>query len=175
VQHRSPVGPSLLPRILARRTPLAVKLASEGEELRPGTVYLAPADQHLVIEARRRLAFTDGRRIRFVRSSANPLLESAAEVLGGRVIAVVLTGGGADATDGVQAVKAAGGVVIAQDRATSQVFGMPRSAIETGAVDYVLPLDEIAPTLRRLVGAGQHTPPDSAAGAPHDGRGRQRP
>jgi two-component system chemotaxis response regulator CheB len=108
----------------------------------------------LVIQAYRTFGLSVGRRIRHVHSSANPLFESAAGVLGSRVIAVVLTGGGSDATDGVQAIKLRGGMVIAQDQATSQTFGMPGSAIATGAVDYILPLDQIAPALRAMVGDG---------------------
>jgi two-component system chemotaxis response regulator CheB len=78
-----------------------------------------------------------------VLSCANPLFESARRNLGRRAIAVVLTGYGRDATDGVQAVKEGGGVVIAQDEESSRDFGMPGSAIETGAVDYVRPLEKL--------------------------------
>ena len=67
------------------------------------------------------------------------------------LIAIVLTGCGRDATNGVQGVKAHGGAVIAQDRATSQFWSMPESAIASGAVDYVLPLESIAPAIRRIV------------------------
>ena len=98
----------------------------------------------------RRFELIDGRRIRHVFSSANPLFTTAADVLG-PVIGVVLTGMGRDGTDGVQAVKEAGGVVIAQDEATSEWFSMPRSAIATGAVDYVLPLDRIGAKLVELL------------------------
>jgi two-component system chemotaxis response regulator CheB len=151
IQHRSTKLPNLLARVLARRTPLAVKTAGPSEAMQPGTVYLAPPDLHLTVHRDGSFGLSDGRKIRHVRSSANPLFESAAEAFGGRVIAVVLTGGDRDATDGVQSVKAHGGTVIAQDEATSQCFGMPRSAIETGCVDWVLPLDKIAPTLVDLV------------------------
>lgn len=153
VQHRTARAPELLPRILARRTALTVKLAEEGELAAPGIVYVAPADQHLVVAGDRTLHLTDGRRIKFLRSSANPLMESAAEALDGHVVAVVLTGSGSDSTDGVQAVKVSGGLVIAQDPATAQHAGMPQAAIASGSVDWVLPLDEIAPALVRLVGA----------------------
>jgi len=151
VLHRTPGRPELLPTILARRTGLRVKGAEDGETLRPGTVYVAPADRHLVVRPDLTLSLIDGHRIRFVRSSANPLFDSAAYALDGRVVAVVLTGGGTDATDGVQVVKGMGGVVIAQDPATAEHSGMPGAAVATGAVDYVLPLDEIAPALLRLV------------------------
>lgn len=160
VQHRSTRHPSLLARVLARRSPLEVREITPGETLRPGIVYLAPPNLHAVVESDLTLALRDGRKIKFLLSSANPLFESAAAALGGRVIAVVLTGGGSDATDGVQAVKAAGGTVIAQDEATSQHFSMPRSAIRTGTVDHVLPLDRIAPALVSLVATGTYAAPD---------------
>jgi two-component system chemotaxis response regulator CheB len=95
-----------------------------------------------------------------VLSSANPLLESVAPIFSDHVIAVVLTGSGLDATDGVQAVKACGGIVIAQDEATSLHFGMPGSAIRTGVVDRVLPLSSIAPALVELVSARRPSQPD---------------
>jgi two-component system chemotaxis response regulator CheB len=152
VQHRA-ARESVLPQVLARRTPLTVKEVESGEGMRAGTVYVARPDLHLTVCPDRTFASINGRRIRHVLSSANPLFESAASVFKDRVIAVVLTGHDADGTDGVQAVKAEGGTVIAQDAATSESFSMPRSAIGTGAVDYVLPLPEIAPALVRLAGS----------------------
>jgi two-component system chemotaxis response regulator CheB len=133
-----------------------VKDAVEGEQLQAGTVYVAPPDKHLRITLAHTIALSDGHRIRHVLSSANPLFSSAAEVFRSRVIAVVLTGGDSDATDGVQTVRQAGGVVIAQDQTTAEQFGMPRSAIDTGCVNYVLPLDEIGPALLQLLKRGQH-------------------
>jgi two-component system chemotaxis response regulator CheB len=114
-------------------------------------VHLAPLDAHLVVRPDGLFGVRDGRKIRFMRSSANPLFESAAASLHGRVLAVVLTGRANDATDGVQAVRKRGGTVIAQDQATSLAFSMPGSAIGTGAVDHVLPLDRIGPALVELV------------------------
>ncbi|HVX37957.1 MAG TPA: chemotaxis protein CheB [Gemmatimonadaceae bacterium] len=160
VLHRGASVPTALPRILARETLLAVKLAEAGEALRPATVYVAPADRHMLIDEDGRLQLMDGRKIKFVSSSANPLFDSAAAVLGGQVIAVVLTGGGSNGTDGVQAIKATGGVVIAQDPVTAAHGGMPSAAIASGAVDYVLELGDIAPALIALGGEGA---PDHAA------------
>jgi two-component system chemotaxis response regulator CheB len=151
VQHRTPGRDSLINPILRGQSPLPVMGAADGQTIKPGTVYVARADSHLTVAADKTFHYTDGTRIRFLRSSANPLFESAARVFDGHVIAVVLTGGGHDATDGVQGVKAHGGLVIAQDKATSAHFSMPRSAIRSGAVDYVLPLDEIGPTLNDIV------------------------
>lgn len=153
VQHRSANPPNMLAKVLGRFSPLAIKTAEEGETMRPGTVYLAPPDFHLYVQRGGVCHLSDGRRIRYLRSSANPLFDSAADTFKGRVIAVVLTGTDSDATDGVQSVKAQGGMVIAQDEATSQAFGMPGSAIATGCVDQVLPLGEIGPTLCRLTQA----------------------
>jgi two-component system chemotaxis response regulator CheB len=114
-------------------------------------VYVARGDGHLTVAADRTFRYHDGTRIRFVRSSANPLFESAARIFDGHVVAVVLSGSGSDATDGVQGVKAHGGLVIAQDAATSEHWDMPRSAIRSGAVDYVLPLDAIGTALADIV------------------------
>lgn len=150
VLHRTSGRPHVLARVLGLRTPLKVKDAQEGEAMQAGTVYIAPPDLHLTVLPDRRLTMVDGRKVRHVRSSANPLFESAAEALGGRVIGVVLTGYDRDGTDGVQAIKHAGGHVIAQDMASSRSFAMPMSAIATGTVDEILPLEEIAPALVRL-------------------------
>lgn len=166
VQHRSHRGGSVLARILARRTPLPVRDAVQGASLESGVVYLAPADQHLLVTPDRTLSFSDGRRIRHLLSSANPLFTSAALSIGPRLIAVVLTGSGFDATDGVQAVKAAGGVVIAQDPTTSKFPSMPASAVATGAVDLVLPLEEIGPALCRLVTPSLPSPDAETLHAP---------
>jgi two-component system chemotaxis response regulator CheB len=152
VQHRSPTVRSRLDEILSRHSRMPVVIATEGQPVQPGLVYIARPDLHLVVSPDRRFGYHDGTRIRFVRSSANPLLESAAAAFGSRTIAVVLTGGGSDAADGVQSVKAGGGVVIAQDRDTSEIFGMPEAAVRSGAVDYVLPLDAIGPALEAIVG-----------------------
>ena len=150
VQHRSSQAPNLLARVLGRHTPLTVKLEELGETMSAGTVYLASPHRHLVVRPGGTLALVDGHKIRHVLSSANPLFASAAEVFHGGVIAVVLTGGDSDATDGVQSVTQSGGMVIAQDEASCALFGMPRAAIASGAVHAVLPLGEIARELRRL-------------------------
>ena len=150
VLHRSRREVDLLPTVLGRSSTLPVRRVEPGQRVQPGTVYVAPADAHLVVGPNRRFELIDGRRIRHVFSSANPLFTSAAHVLG-PVIGVVLTGMGQDGTDGVQAVKQAGGIAIAQDEATSEWFSMPRSAIATGVVDYVLSLDRIGAKLVELL------------------------
>jgi len=105
----------------------------------------------MLIKRRGTLTLTDSELVNFVRPSADLLFESVAAAYGDRAIAVVLTGSGHDGALGVTAIKQRGGTVVAQDEASSEFFGMPSAAIKTGAVDFVLPLEEIAPTLTTLV------------------------
>jgi two-component system, chemotaxis family, protein-glutamate methylesterase/glutaminase len=156
VQHLDPRHRSLIAEILDRVTPLTVRQAEEAEVLQPGTVYIAPPDRHLLLNADNTLSLTQSELVHFVRPSADLLFESVAASHRNRAIAVVLTGTGSDGAMGVRAIKKMGGTVIVQDKATSEFFGMPNAAIQSGAVDFTLPLDEIAPALVTLVqGAGE--------------------
>lgn len=151
VLHRTQAQPVRLAQVLSRESELPVKTAEQGERFQSGIVYLAPPRQHLVVRPDRRFHLMDGHKIKYVHSSANPLFESAAYSLEGRVVAVVLTGSGTDGTNGVQTVKGMGGIVLVQDPATTAYATMPLSAIGTGAVDRVLPLDRIPGELVKLV------------------------
>jgi two-component system chemotaxis response regulator CheB len=153
VQHLDPHHISHLASILARRTPLAVKQAEEGDHLRPGAVFVAPPGTHLLVEPDGRLALTTTPLIHMVRPSADRLFESIAAGYGPRAVAVVLTGAGSDGEGGVRAIKLRGGTVLAQDPATAEHGSMPAAAIRTGCVDAVLPLDRIAPRLVALAHA----------------------
>jgi two-component system chemotaxis response regulator CheB len=114
-------------------------------------VHVAPPDHHLLVDADGTLSLTRTELVHFVRPSADLLFESGAASFGRRVIGVVLTGTGSDGSLGVEAIKRRGGTVIAQDEETSDFFGMPGAAIDAGAVDFVLPLDQIAEALISLV------------------------
>ncbi len=151
VQHLDPTHRSLMADILGRHSLLAVKHAEEDDLIQPGTVFVAPPDRHLLANADGRLSLSRTELVHFVRPSADLLFESVAASYKDRAIAVVLTGTGSDGAAGLQAVKKMGGTVIAQDEASSEFFGMPGAAIRSGHVDFVLPLDEIAPALIRLV------------------------
>jgi two-component system chemotaxis response regulator CheB len=150
LQHLQPGRQSLLGHILSQRTPLPVREAEDGTALRPGTVYVAPAGRHLRIGADRTLSLTDTPPVHFSRPSADVLLGSLADS-GIPMIAVVLSGRGQDGAAGSLRVRLGGGTVLAQDRATSQHFGMPGAAADAGAVDEALPLAAIAPRLLQLV------------------------
>jgi two-component system chemotaxis response regulator CheB len=150
VQHLDPRHRSLLAEILARRTPLYVQEATEGARIKPGNVYVAPPDHHLLVD-RGSLTLSKAELVHFTRPSADLLFESVAAGFGEKAIAVVLTGTGSDGSTGVTAIKKRGGTVIAQDEASSEFFGMPSAAIKTGSVDFVLALNEIGPALAVLV------------------------
>jgi two-component system, chemotaxis family, protein-glutamate methylesterase/glutaminase len=150
VQHRSMSYPNLLAQVLQRHAKLTVKNADDGEEIVPGVVYVAPPGIHLVVDAAQRFALVDGKKVKHVRPSGDVLFESAAEAFGSQVIALVLTGGDGDGSDGIRVVKERGGIVVSQDESTSKVPSMPRAAIATGDVDYVLPLDQIGSALITL-------------------------
>lgn len=154
VQHLDPRHRSLMADILSRRTNLEVKQAEEGDRLRPGMVYIAPPDHHLLVNRDGTLSLSQSELVHFVRPSADLLFESVAASYRERAIAVVLTGTGSDGSMGVQAIKKMGGTVIAQDLKTAEFGGMPQAAVETKSVDFVLALDEIAPALITLVMRG---------------------
>jgi len=150
LQHLDPRHRSLMAEILSRRTALSVKEAEPGASLTVGCVLTAPPNQHLLINPSGAVSLTQTELVHFVRPSADLLFESLTASYKERVIAVVLSGTGSDGAMGVRAVKKMGGTVIAQDQ-TAEFFGMPNSAIETGDVDFVLPLNEIPGALRALV------------------------
>ncbi|MFD9880394.1 chemotaxis protein CheB [Streptomyces alboflavus] len=151
VQHLDPRHRTVIAEVLGRRTPLPVKLAEHDERALPGTVYIAPPDRHLLVGADGVLTLSSSALVHFVRPSADLLFESVAGAYGHRAIACVLTGTGRDGAMGVDAVKSRGGTVIAQDPRTAEFSGMPEAAVGTGAVDFVLPLEEIAAIIRGLV------------------------
>ena len=128
---------------LAEIASLPVKEAEDNETAQPGMIYLCPGSHHLQLSAAGKILLDPGPRIEGYRPSADVAFESIAAYARALTVGVVLTGMGNDAAKGVRAVKAAGGSVLAQDEATSMIFGMPAEAIKTGAVDEVLALDEI--------------------------------
>ena len=152
LQHMSPDHPSQLAHILAGRTRLPVKEAERHDRVQPGAILIAPPGVHLLVNSNGIVSFSHLPPVNFVRPAADRLFESLAGSFGARSIAVVLTGTGHDGAKGAQLIKQAGGIVIVQDEATSEFFGMPGAAIQAGEVDRILPLEEIAPVLESLIG-----------------------
>lgn len=129
---------------------LRVTVARDGELLCPRTVYVAPDDRHLGVGDGRTIAVSDAAPIDGFRPSGTFLFESVARSFGGAMVAVILTGMGADGVAGLRAVRIAGGRIIAQDEETSVVFGMSGAAISAGLTDATLPLGAIGARLRDL-------------------------
>jgi two-component system chemotaxis response regulator CheB len=152
VQHLDPRHRSLMAEILGNRISLRVAEAREGDRLEPGVVFIAPPNRHLLVNPDGTLSVSQSELVNFVRPSADLLFESTAATYRERAIAVVLSGSGRDGAMGVKAIKKVGGTVIVQDQKTSEFSGMPEAARQTGVVDFVLPLQEIAPALQTLVG-----------------------
>jgi two-component system chemotaxis response regulator CheB len=149
-QHRGADSPaSVLVGYLQGRCALPVVEVDDKDPIEPGHVYLAPADYHLLVEPGYFALSTD-EPVRFSRPSIDVLFETAADAYGEQVVAVVLTGANDDGCRGVLAVKAAGGLVIAQDPTTAERDEMPQGAIGSGAVDLVLSIADIADELNRL-------------------------
>jgi two-component system chemotaxis response regulator CheB len=155
VQHLDPRHQTVIAEVLGRHSEMPVKLAEHEEKAKPGTVYVAPPNRHLFIGADSVLTLADGELVHFVRPSADLLFESAAGAYAESTIGCVLTGSGGDGGMGVRAIKARGGTVIVEDPDLAEFRGMPDAALDAAAVDFVLPLAEIAPVVRRLVQAGR--------------------
>jgi two-component system chemotaxis response regulator CheB len=152
VQHLDPRHRSLMAEILGRRTPLAVRQATDDEHVQPGSVFIAPPDRHLLVNPDGLLSLTRTELVHFSRPSADLLLESVAASYRERAIGVILSGSGSDGAMGAKAIKKMGGTLIVQDPATAEFSGMPGAARQTGLADFVLPLEEISGALRTLLG-----------------------
>lgn len=150
VQHRGAGNDDFFARYLDERCAVRVKEAEEKEEVEAGTVYLAPAGYHLLLEDDRTFSLTMESRVRFSRPSIDVLFESAADVYGSRLIGVVLTGASDDGSRGLAAIKKWGGLTVVQDPATAEVDTMPRAALQATTIDFVLPLAAIGSFLANL-------------------------
>jgi len=152
-QHMPPTLTTVLAEHLARSSSRRVLEAVQGEVIGPGSIYVAPGGRHMRIVRGREgpaIALGDDPPINFCRPAVDPLLSSAAAVWGAASLALVLTGMGSDGTRGAAGIVAAGGSVIAQDEATSVVWGMPRSVAQAGLCSAVLPLERIAAKVNSL-------------------------
>lgn len=152
-QHMPPTFTTILAEHLARSSHRPAHEAVDGEIVRAGQIYLAPGGRHMRVVRRGTdvvIALDDGPAVNFCKPAVDPLFSSAIDVWQGGIMAVVLTGMGSDGMRGGKEIVAAGGSVIAQDEATSVVWGMPGAAANAGICAAILPLNQIAPKLVRL-------------------------
>jgi two-component system chemotaxis response regulator CheB len=152
-QHMPPTFTTILAEHLSRASAKTVREAVEGEPVLAGTIYLAPGGKHMRVMRRDGTAvivLDDGPPVHFCKPAVDPLFSSAAEVWGAWNLALILTGMGTDGTTGAADIVAGGGSVIAQDEASSVIWGMPGSAVEAGVCSAVLPLEQIAPRVVRM-------------------------
>lgn len=147
VQHIAPGFTESFARWLKERTLHPVEVARQGAPLERGGVVIAPEDRHLGVTPDHRVELSDGAPIGRQRPSADHLFHSLAHVSGPRALGVVLTGMADDGADGALSLHRAGGVIAAQDEATSVIYGMPKAALDRGGVDDVVALGGIAPWL----------------------------
>ena len=146
-QHMPPVFTKMFAERLDRSTPLHVVEATEGMDLTPGTVYIAPGDKHLVLHRKGTAVVTQlsgAPPENSCRPAVDVMFRSVAQVYGGSAYAAVLTGMGHDGRGGAKVMRDAGAEVLAQDEASSVVWGMPGAVVQAGLADEVLPLDRIA-------------------------------
>lgn len=169
IQHMPPDFTGAFAERLNNHLPFAVRHATDGEVLLAGTAYVAPGGHQLQFETTRSglaAIVTADPMGRTHSPSADTTFESAADALGPRVLAVVLTGMGRDGADGLARLKGLGAHAIAQDRKTSVVFGMPKAAIERGGASEVLALSEIGPRLSELLGSDAGAPANAVPDRP---------
>lgn len=156
VQHIPPRFVTALVRRLQEASPLPIRVASAGEVVRPGLVYLAPAGRHLMVRRGLRgtqliLHLSDAPPRNGVRPAADLLFRSLADSCEAGAVVVVLTGMGKDGLEGVRAVKAKGGVAVAEAEESAVVYGMPRALAEAALADVVVPLPEMPRVLGKLL------------------------
>jgi len=132
---------------------MPVSLAQDGEYLKPGQVYLAPGGFHLALAGNSRIVLQQGPRVNFVQPSVDVAMMSLQKPQqAARLMGVILTGMGRDGAEGLRYLKSIGGVTFAQERESCAIYGMPKAAVETGAVDFQLTPQQIAKKLTELLG-----------------------
>lgn len=154
VQHMPPLFTRQFAVSLDQKTEYTVKEATTGDVVAANTILIAPGNYHMtvrIVGGEHRIALHQGPLENGCRPAADVLFRSVADVFGSRTLGIVLTGMGKDGMEGAKAMKGKGATIIAQDKNSSVAWGMPRSVIEAELADYVLPLDEIAATVNKII------------------------
>lgn len=152
VVHRKSDQDSILAEVIQSKTGWKTVEADEKEEIKPGIAYLAPANYHLLIERDRSFALDDSEKVNFSRPSIDVSFESAADVFGSELIAVLLSGASADGVQGLIRVKESGGISIVQSPESAEISYMPEQAIKHAPIDFILHADEIGRKVTELCG-----------------------
>jgi two-component system chemotaxis response regulator CheB len=153
VQHMPKFINDPLRDSLSSVTAMRVTLAEDGDRLENGRVFVAPSEVHLSVVDNWIIRLSPGEKVNYVCPSVDVTMKSLTLEPSGFFIGVVVTGMGKDGAEGMKHIKNLGGITIAQDEKTSSIFGMPKEAIQTGSVDFVLAPDEIREKLIELVGS----------------------
>ncbi len=130
-------------RVLSRQSTLPVKVARDKHRIQPGTIYLAPAGYHMLVEENDIVSLNLEAPVAHSRPSIDVLFQSAARIYGSSLVAVILTGANRDGADGIRTVKAFGGTTIAQCPKNAEMGIMPKASLDTGCIDYLKTLEEI--------------------------------
>ncbi|MCR9257474.1 MAG: chemotaxis response regulator protein-glutamate methylesterase [Alphaproteobacteria bacterium] len=153
-QHMPPTFTTILAEHLSRVSGWSCVEGKDGDPIRPGHIYLAPGDHHMMVSVKggaKVLEVTQDPPENFCRPAVDPMLRSVVAAYGRKVLTIILTGMGQDGKGGCEKVVEAGGVVIAQDQPTSVVWGMPGAVAQAGLANHILPIDEIGPMMRQMV------------------------
>ncbi len=150
VQHQHPHSDDFLVTFLDTHCRLPVQEALDKAPICAGVVYIAPPNYHLLVEADRTVALTSTEKVNYARPSIDELFFTAAEVYRSRVIGVILTGANSDGSQGLNMIKAVGGLAIVQDPSTAEASSMPHAALKAAPVDYILPIEEISALLNTM-------------------------
>jgi two-component system chemotaxis response regulator CheB len=150
VVHRKNTADSTLADLLALKTRIPLREVDDKDPLTPDTIYLAPADYHLLIERDGTFSLDDSEKINYSRPSIDVTFESAADIHGPALVGVLLSGANADGSEGLKAIKKAGGITVVQQPETAQVAYMPQQAMLNVSIDYVLDIQALARFLNGL-------------------------
>ncbi|MFA4835201.1 MAG: CheB methylesterase domain-containing protein [Dehalococcoidia bacterium] len=151
VQHMPKYINESIVRRLAELSRMKVKLGENGEWLENGTIYVAPSDVHMKLQNNRTIELAAGEKINYVRPAIDVTMKSIQRSSGINTIGVVLTGMGSDGTKGIRHIKSLGGATIAQNEDSCVIYGMPKAAVSTGMVDFILSPEEIGDKITELV------------------------
>jgi two-component system chemotaxis response regulator CheB len=156
VLHRNNVFESSLEDLFSSRTDLPIKEVEEKEPVLPGTVYLCPADYHVLVEKDHSFSLDYSERVHFSRPSIDVSFRSAADVYGAGLISLLLSGGNVDGAEGLQYIQERGGVTVVQDPQTADVPYMPQQAISRVKVDFIVPSEELPDFIKGLARLPPH-------------------